>query len=287
MARLFGFGFIPFSPRNDIGPPVYFFTHVLSETIKIGFLFHSILLVVKGYDSDLVLTRRGLRIAIASWIGLLTIFVTVNSGFQTFGRFLGATSFSIEGSLLSLPYGDTPIPQVFFSAYIYITLNLFMLWKMPIRKDDVTTIFGTASELSCSLDVSILKLKNNEVKLVTKIKKAMEIDQVYKQRNLTVADLATWVQIPEYKLRRTINTHMNFKNFREFLNSYRIAKAEEMLLNEDHSISYIGMDVGFVSLSAFHRIFKDKNKITPREFRIKNAGLSPLSVAIPHDRSHV
>jgi AraC-like DNA-binding protein len=274
IARIFGFGYVQFGAGNDIVPSVYFFTHVLSETIKIGFLLHSVFLIVKGFDSDLSLPRRRLRIAVASSIGLLTIFMAMNSSSLVFGRFLGSISYSIEGSLLSLWYRDTPFSLAFFSAYIYIVLNLFMLCKMRIIKDDVPTIFGTAPELSGSLDVSILKLKSKEAKLIARIKHAMEIDQVYKEPKLTVADLATRVQIPEYKVRETINTHMKFKNFREFLNSYRISKAEEMLLNEDYSITYIGMDVGFVSLSAFHKIFKDKNNITPREFRIKNKGLN-------------
>ncbi|WP_429470697.1 AraC family transcriptional regulator [Neobacillus sp. B4I6] len=52
-----------------------------------------------------------------------------------------------------------------------------------------------------------------------------------------------------------------------YLNSKRIIKAKELLLETNHSVSYIAEICGFESMTHFHRIFKKYINITPASFR--------------------
>jgi YesN/AraC family two-component response regulator len=77
----------------------------------------------------------------------------------------------------------------------------------------------------------------------------------------------------EYKLRNIINKGLGYKNFNDLLNSYRIKKAKELLLNtneKDLSITRIALEVGYPNAAAFNRAFKQFTGLTPSEFRKKN-----------------
>lgn len=58
-------------------------------------------------------------------------------------------------------------------------------------------------------------------------------------------------------------------NLKEYINSVRIQKASDLLLETDLSISEISEKVGFDSASYFSAVFKSKLNITPKEFRKK------------------
>ncbi len=54
----------------------------------------------------------------------------------------------------------------------------------------------------------------------------------------------------------------------EYINNYRLEKASALLSSTDKSIMEISLDVGFNSVSYFNKLFKNKYKLTPKEFRI-------------------
>ena len=45
-------------------------------------------------------------------------------------------------------------------------------------------------------------------------------------------------------------------------------KASALLSSTDKSIMEISLDIGFNSVSYFNKLFKNKYKLTPKEFRI-------------------
>ncbi len=55
----------------------------------------------------------------------------------------------------------------------------------------------------------------------------------------------------------------------EYINNLRINLAKKLILNSNDKIVDIAYRTGFNSLSAFYRIFKDKEKITPAKYRIE------------------
>jgi YesN/AraC family two-component response regulator len=47
-------------------------------------------------------------------------------------------------------------------------------------------------------------------------------DGFYRRENLTLKDLAVKMSLPEYRVRAVINKELQYRNFNEFINEYRI-----------------------------------------------------------------
>jgi len=99
----------------------------------------------------------------------------------------------------------------------------------------------------------------------------MAKQKYYRQTGLTIAQLAGYLGQPEYRLRKAINQGLGFRNFKSFLNKYRVYDAAEQLRQnkQTKSILNISIDAGFNGLSTFNRAFKDHFGETPSEFRSK------------------
>ena len=101
----------------------------------------------------------------------------------------------------------------------------------------------------------LIQKKDLENPLGIKIEKCFTEDKLYTREDLSLADLAKALKIPEYKLRTFINTELAYDNFRHFINSYRIQEAAECLndpQNHDKILS-IAFSVGFSSLAPFNK----------------------------------
>ena len=68
-------------------------------------------------------------------------------------------------------------------------------------------------------------------------------------------------------------------NFSKYVNGVRLNYAVTALENTMDSITNICLDCGFESQRTFNRVFKDRYKITPREYR-KRRGLINKSVVV-------
>ena len=114
------------------------------------------------------------------------------------------------------------------------------------------------------------KLKSADPKLVSQLQILMTENATYRQMGLTLGQLANQLDIPQYRLRQAINSGLGYRNFNDFLNSYRIAEAVQRLTDTAESglpILTIAMDAGFRSLSSFNKAFKDTQGVTPTAWR--------------------
>jgi len=87
---------------------------------------------------------------------------------------------------------------------------------------------------------------------------------------LTLGELASQVDVPQYRLRQAINGGLGYRNFSDFLNSYRVREAAERLASPEHAqlpVLTIAMDAGFRSLSSFNKAFKAVHQQTPTTWR--------------------
>ncbi|PHS66398.1 MAG: hypothetical protein COB09_02755 [Thalassobium sp.] len=99
----------------------------------------------------------------------------------------------------------------------------------------------------------------------------------YRRENLTLAILAQQLDIPEYRLRATINKALNYNNFNEYINELRIGEAAERLLSETETpITNIALDVGYRTMSSFNRAFRKIHHSTPSDYR-EHRGQPPHS----------
>lgn len=100
--------------------------------------------------------------------------------------------------------------------------------------------------------------------------RALHIDHIYREGDLSIAALADRLNCPEYRLRRVIHERLGHGHFTSFLNSYRIAEAQTMLsdpVRRKEPVLAIAMAVGFQSIGPFNRAFKSATGCTPTEFR--------------------
>ena len=71
-------------------------------------------------------------------------------------------------------------------------------------------------------------------------------------------------------LSQFLNTRLN-KNFKIFVNEYRIAKAKDLLIQDkDAKVLAIALDVGFKSKSTFNAAFLKVTHTTPTDYRKSN-----------------
>ena len=103
-----------------------------------------------------------------------------------------------------------------------------------------------------------------------KLTEWMEIKKVYRKEGLTIRQLSEEMNEKEYKLRQLINLHLGFRNFNEFINSYRIREACQLLLlpeRKDYTVLEIAYEMGYQSLAPFNKAFKTQTGMTPTEWR--------------------
>ena len=111
-----------------------------------------------------------------------------------------------------------------------------------------------------------------EVKEITALKEHMLKEEPYLDPNLSVSSLANKMNILDKELSVLINHHLN-QHFFDFVNSYRIEKAMQLLEDpskKNHTVLEILYEVGFNSKSSFNTAFKKYAQLTPTEYRKTN-----------------
>ncbi len=92
----------------------------------------------------------------------------------------------------------------------------------------------------------------------------------YRQSGLSIGQLAGDVALPEHRLRHLINTELGYRNFSDFLNTYRIAAAKQQLVDpaqRRRPVLTIALELGYGSVGPFNRAFKQATGQTPSAYR--------------------
>lgn len=109
-------------------------------------------------------------------------------------------------------------------------------------------------------------------RIVNSVIKLIEEDRMFQNPKLSVYDLANKLNTNKTYISVAINNILK-KNFRQFINEYRIEEAKKLLVDPtfDHiSIEGIGQTVGFISKSTFNLAFKKYSNEKPSDFRRNN-----------------
>ncbi len=105
--------------------------------------------------------------------------------------------------------------------------------------------------------------------LLAELEAVMQDERPYLDSKLTLAQLADRLSISSNYLSQVINQHTG-RNFFDFVNSYRIEAAQEILSDPAKrrmNVLTVAMDSGFNSKSAFYTAFKHHTNLTPSQFR--------------------
>ena len=98
---------------------------------------------------------------------------------------------------------------------------------------------------------------------------AMERDRVYRNSDLTLADLADHLDTTPHKLSQVLNLELE-QTFYDFVNGYRVKDVQRRIADESSGnlkILALAMDAGFASKSTFNAVFRQHTGHTPSSYR--------------------
>ncbi len=209
-------------------------------------ILHSLYIAYKEKDSDLEILRIDVRKFHIFIIGIFIIWMFLYY-------------------LVFRPLSYTQIFNLVNAVLIMVLCIVFFLFGYPYLS------LLTEEENPKKIDKTLQHEFSQDI--LNKLIEMFEVKEIYKEEGLTIKKLSEYMNIQEYKLRNIINKGLGYKNFNDLLNSYRIKKAKELLLNtneKDLSITRIALEVGYPNAAAFNRAFKQFTGLTPSEFRKKN-----------------
>ena len=191
-------------------------------------------------------------------------------------------------TVLTILYLIALVKNIFkFSEYEYISewvnsgLLIFQLfitcWYLLKALNNPSLFRNIDSKLKLVADI-ILENKDSEPlagnekkqdETLLKLQQFMIAEKPYLNPSLTIQDIATTIQIPTRELSILINHELD-QHFYDFVNSYRIEHAKEILKDNTKSkltILEILYEVGFNSKSSFNTAFKKHTGYTPTDYR--------------------
>jgi AraC-like DNA-binding protein len=212
----------------------------------------------RGRADDLVEGRRALRLLVVGAIGLFTLWVTTYEMFRHDGE---RHDLGHVGTLLAILVA---ILGVSMAMYRFRPADLFAAPAPPKE------VVPTAAE-PVPPDPSPFALRLLAV---------MADERPYRAEGFSIAALAQRLGEPEYRVRRTINGELGYRNFTAFLNLYRLAEVRAALADPaqcEVPILTIALDAGFGSIGPFNRAFREAEDMTPSEFRARRLADSGIS----------
>lgn len=126
----------------------------------------------------------------------------------------------------------------------------------------------TAVKLNQLQKNSKTTLTNDNV-YFTELQKLISEKRIYKNPNLSLTTVAEQLSISSNYLSQLIN-QVTQTSFTDYINSYRVNEAKEMLKNstyKNYTIVAIALEAGFNSKSAFYTAFKKVTGKTPTDYR--------------------
>ena len=236
----------------------FFFTFVISHAIMLGFAVHVVYLGIMGKPDDLIESRREVRIPLVIAMGILNA-VIIGAALLNYAI---SNILEINDPSEINYFGSIALSALAFIVCLTLNIRIFSLHA------DAAMLLESTKRSTADEKPSPIEHNPEESELVQKIKKAMHEEKLYQEMGLTLGRLAEHLSVQDYRLREAINKKMAFRNFNQFLNSFRIAEASKLLKSSRIPIATIALDVGYASLSSFNKAFKEHHGIPPRDFRV-------------------
>lgn len=156
------------------------------------------------------------------------------------------------------------ITNIFFTI-VFMIINTLILFSLN-NPELLTGGFKYQSS-----DIPESELKEN----LSRIKEYLCKEKVYTDPLISLERLAKGLKMQEKLLSQVINQSSG-SNFNDFINSFRIEYAIEMMKNSDMKILEIAYEAGFNSKTTFNTSFKKITGLTPSEYK-KNLNIIPSS----------
>ena len=122
------------------------------------------------------------------------------------------------------------------------------------------------------MDIVISDSKKSVPFVKNKISDVIEYINKNIDQKLTLDDIAQDTKISKYYLCHSFCEAVGMTVF-EYIEFLRIAKAKQLLAETNNSISEIASAVGYNSCAYFGKIFKKRENITPKQYKIRNENI--------------
>ena len=218
----------------------------LPQGVEFGLLGLTLWVVSRHWRTDLVAARRRLRI----W------FVGLNGSYILL--LIASREILFPGAEWLGTWEYLP------PALLLLAINLSLL-----QYRSGLLFQAPAAEPRAAVEVRV------EPGLLQLLESHMQGESAWRQMGLTLGELAAQLDVPQYRLREAINRGMGYRNFSDFLNSYRLKEAASRLADPAAAqlpVLTIAMDAGFRSLSSFNKAFKEDRGMTPTAWRRSHLG---------------
>lgn len=164
-------------------------------------------------------------------------------------------------SLLKLWGGLYIAGAICFSFILYLTLFLY------IQGHNFPVLLQAGDELQPAKPVKRKITDAAAFAWKEKLDKAIASNELYKNPNLKLHQLAQQVNIPAHQLSQLLNENLG-KSFSTYINEYRINEACKLIGTQQRlSLEAIGYEVGYNSKSTFYTAFKKIKNTTPALFK--------------------
>jgi AraC-like DNA-binding protein len=241
--------------RAGRGTPLELAASLLYESYALAFVLGAVHEAWRGLATDLVERRRRLRVALVAGVAAyLAIVVAVQISNLALGA-RTAPGLVLANLALMLAAG--------FAATLSLIELRHATWLEAAWDRDGDGVVPAASA--------------PERALLAALRRRIAEEALYRREGLTIGALARILGTQEYLLRRVINRHLGYRNFNDFLHSYRIPEACAKLRSRDEArrpVLSIALDLGYNSIGPFNRAFKARTGMTPTEFRNGSAAQS-------------
>jgi AraC-like DNA-binding protein len=224
--------------------------HQVNHLIELLTILHVIFITLKEFPDDLVAARRSARLVTVIYTCMYLILILLLE--------LGDASLRDSSFFSTLNAGIILLSSSFFSWHYF--KNRYT------EKVKVKLINQINDDVICNPEIPLV-FKEVNLQL-----SHLMSDGFYKETQLSIKQLASKLKIPEHQLRELINKHLGFRNFSDFLNSYRVPAAckqfEDLTLIRKPILT-IALELGYGSIATFNRTFKEQKGLTPKEYRSK------------------
>jgi len=218
------------------------------------------------------------------WVKAFVVIIIINSLLEIFIVFISIKFPQLPANIIYLYY--------FFLFLLITILGYFGLKQNEIyqQKKNVPIILennGVDAEINKNnliddiafeelsdedldvLPVTYMISTEEQQRITQNIIELVEKEKIFQNSKLSVYDLAEILKTNKTYISVSINNVLK-KNFRQFINEYRIDEAKKLLVDPkfDHiSIEGIAQTVGFISKSTFNVTFKKQAGVIPSDYR--------------------
>jgi AraC-like DNA-binding protein len=209
------------------------------------------------YKQQLKAFYSSLSLEGPQWLMLLTLGFALNWSWSLIVHILGQS----VGLNLADSFG------IFDNYITFLLVNALFIYSLLYAHQLIETK-NTPKEKELVVTVE------HSPDLIERIRQGMEVQQLYLKHTLNIEEFAKQVGIHYREVSVIINQHFD-TNFFEFVNSYRVNKAKDMLVDPkytDTTILDILLESGFNSKSSFHRFFKRYTGMSAADYRKLHAG---------------